>query len=136
MVLIDPPFEEQGEFQRLVIALEDAARRFATGTVIVWYPVKDRAAVGRFHAAIRSSRLAKVLMVSLAIRGPDAAASGAAAAGFRGKGLGEAGLVVVNPPYTLHDDLAAVLPTLRDVLAEAPGYGFQLEWLVAERAKA
>ncbi len=49
VVLIDPPFEKPGEFQRLIEGLAAAQRRFATGTVIVWYPVKDLRAVARFH---------------------------------------------------------------------------------------
>jgi 23S rRNA (adenine2030-N6)-methyltransferase len=41
LVLIDPPFEEPGEFQRFEQGLIEAHRRWATGIVLFWYPVKD-----------------------------------------------------------------------------------------------
>ena len=46
VVLVDPAYEEPGELERLVQGLKDAARRFAGGTILLWYPIKDlRAAV-------------------------------------------------------------------------------------------
>ena len=44
VVLVDPAFEEQGELDRLVEGLGEAVRRFATGTFLLWYPIKDEAA--------------------------------------------------------------------------------------------
>src|SRR5262249_52400804 len=41
-VLIDPPFEQPGELGRMVAALTAAHRKWATGTYLAWYPIKDR----------------------------------------------------------------------------------------------
>ena len=49
LVLIDPPFEEPGELTRLAQGLGEAARRFATGTFVLWYPIKDARPVHAFR---------------------------------------------------------------------------------------
>ena len=41
LVLVDPPFEEEGEWERLVEGLVKAHKRFATGTYALWYPLKE-----------------------------------------------------------------------------------------------
>ncbi|MGD9785106.1 MAG: 23S rRNA (adenine(2030)-N(6))-methyltransferase RlmJ [Hyphomicrobiaceae bacterium] len=126
IVLIDPPFEVPGEFQRLLVALEEAKARFATGTIIVWYPVKDRAAVAVFLAGVKEIGLSKVLLAELGVRASDAVRPG----------LSETGILVVNPPYTLESELRILLPVLRDAMADGPGARFRLEWLVAEAVRS
>lgn len=41
-VLIDPPFEDPGEFTRSAEGLARAHRKWATGIYLAWYPIKDR----------------------------------------------------------------------------------------------
>jgi 23S rRNA (adenine2030-N6)-methyltransferase len=41
IILVDPPFEIPGEFERLANAVSAAHRRFASGVVIVWLPIKN-----------------------------------------------------------------------------------------------
>ena len=49
VVLIDPPFEEPGELERIAAGLAQALQRFATGTYLAWYPIKDPQPIRRFH---------------------------------------------------------------------------------------
>ena len=58
LVLIDPPFEERDEFDRLLGGLVKAHRRWPTGIYALWYPVKDLAATKRFRAGLAESRAA------------------------------------------------------------------------------
>ena len=58
VVLIDPPFEEEGELARMVEGLDQALRRFRTGVYLAWYPIKDRKPIERFHADLASRCLA------------------------------------------------------------------------------
>jgi 23S rRNA (adenine2030-N6)-methyltransferase len=44
LVLVDPPFEAPDEYERLLRALHQGVKRFATGCYAVWYPIKDDAA--------------------------------------------------------------------------------------------
>ena len=59
VVLVDPPFEARDEFDLLMRGLREATRRFATGTYLIWYPIKDRSAVAAFHDEIMAARHAK-----------------------------------------------------------------------------
>ncbi len=42
LLLVDPPFEEDGDFHRLSRGLAAAHRKWATGVYALWYPIKDR----------------------------------------------------------------------------------------------
>jgi len=115
LILIDPPFEEAGELDRLIDGLADGIRRFATGTYMLWLPIKDRPQIQNFEHKLRQLALTKVLWAELHVApllsdGPLTATA----------------LVVVNPPYGLSDDLAALLPFLATRLASAPGGGWEL----------
>lgn len=121
LLVVDPPFEEAGEYDRLLRAMRDAHRRFATGIQLLWYPVKDERAVAAFHAAVAGGPVPKVLRIDHRTRSPG------------GDGpLAAAGLLVVNPPYRLAEDLGAVLPELAARLAAGPGAAGSVDWLVPE----
>ena len=57
VVLVDPPFEEPGEFERMSVALGEAVRRFATGVFILWYPNTDQGHVRAFKRRLAESGL-------------------------------------------------------------------------------
>lgn len=115
LLLVDPPFEQPGEFTRLSRGLADMVQRFATGTAILWYPVKDGNAVSAFHRDLKAMSLAKLLAVELAIRALSSE-----------PGLVATGLIVFNPPYTLKARLETVLPWLSRCLAQAAGGGWRI----------
>ena len=48
LVLVDPPFEEPGDLARLRDGLARAHRKWATGTYMLWYPIKDVLATEAF----------------------------------------------------------------------------------------
>lgn len=117
LVLIDPPFETKDEFARIVAGLALARRRFATGIYAVWYPIKDRAPAAAFQDAVRAA-MPSVLAVELLVRRPDDP--------FR---LNGCGLLVINPPWTLADELAAMMPFLTATLAQAEGADWRMAWV-------
>jgi len=125
VVLIDPPFEEPGEFGRLVEALKECHRRFATGIVIEWYPVKDRRQTQAFRRDAAAAGIPKLLVAELAVRAP--VADGA---------LVGTGLLIANPPFTLEEKLARLLPYLAALFARGPGAATDLAWLAGERPAA
>jgi 23S rRNA (adenine2030-N6)-methyltransferase len=116
LVLIDPPFEERDEFEKLAQALADATKRFSTGTLLLWYPVKDPGTVTAFYEAISEVRLAKTLRAELLIRAPKDVMN-----------LNGCGLFIVNPPWTLKEKLETLLPFLAERLAKGPGANFRLD---------
>ncbi len=113
LILVDPPFEEPGELDRLVTGLAAAVRRFATGIYMLWYPIKDLGPIDTLHARLSGLDLPKMIAIDVLIDAPDAAD------GFNR--LNGCGLVIVNPPFGLLPQIARALPELTAVLARAPG---------------
>lgn len=121
LVLIDPPFEEEGEFSRLVDGLQKAHRRWPGGIYALWYPIKDRKAVSGFRAALKQAGIPKLLDIGFEIRPASNEPS-----------LDGSGLVVVNPPFTLEGELRQLLPALHKALAVRQPSRWTLEWLAGE----
>ncbi len=121
LLVVDPPFEVAGEFGRLARAMADAHRRFATGTQLIWYPLKDEAAVAAFHAEVADGPIRRVLRIAHRTRLSDPTGP-----------LTAAGMLVVNPPWRLAEDLQAVMPDLADRLSTGPGAAGTVDWLVPE----
>ena len=47
-------------------------------------------------------------------------------------GLRGSGLIAVNPPWTLHDELKLLLPVLADVMSRGEKGTATLDWLAGE----
>jgi 23S rRNA (adenine2030-N6)-methyltransferase len=125
LVLVDPPFEQAGEFERLVDGLVRAHRRWPGGIYALWYPIKDRAAVKDFRESLKASGIPKILDVAFEVRRPTREAR------FDGSGL-----VVVNPPFVFEKEMRVILPELHKALAEEPQARWSLDWLAGEAAPA
>jgi 23S rRNA (adenine2030-N6)-methyltransferase len=117
LVLIDPPYEADSEFDRVASALELGYERWSTGMFCVWYPLSDRASPLRFRRQVERSGLRKVLQCSLSVLPDDAPV------GLRGSGL-----VIVNPPWLLDERLAHLLPDLHRLLVPGGAGGTSVEW--------
>lgn len=122
LVLVDPPFEVENEFARIVDGLRRAHARWPSGIYAFWYPIKDRAAATGFRAALSDAGIPRILDIRLSIRAPSPAPR-----------LDGTGLVVVNPPFVLEEELRTILPVLRDVLGEDKNATWELEWLAGEQ---
>lgn len=122
LVLVDPPFEQAEDWDRLVSGLSRAHRRWPGGIYALWYPVKDRAAVARFRDNLAGSSIPRILDVRLETGLPaeDGRLAGCA-------------LAVINPPFSLEAELGVLLPALRERLAEGPGAASDAVWLAGER---
>jgi 23S rRNA (adenine2030-N6)-methyltransferase len=122
LVLVDPSFEDAGDFARLGQALEAAQRKWAGGTYLLWYPVKERAGPDALARRLRRSGIAKILRVELSLGGTRA-----------DNRLGACGLIVVNPPWTLADELAILLPELAAILSAGSGGAHRVDWVASEK---
>jgi 23S rRNA (adenine2030-N6)-methyltransferase len=121
LVLIDPPFEASDEFERLAKGFEAAFGKWPTGSYLMWYPAKSRRATDelaqRIAATAASTRPAgKCLRLEFSVA-PHTA----------GTGLASTGLLIVNPPWTLADELRAILPELEKPLGQGGAGRFRLE---------
>ena len=122
LVLIDPPFEAPDEFDKLAAGLRLGHARFSGGVFAAWYPIKHRAPVRAFHAAMRESGIRDIVTAELFLREPLDAAR-----------LNGSGLLVVNPPYRFEAEAAPILAALLERLGmREPGEGFVVERLADE----
>ncbi len=128
LVLIDPPFEQPDEFSRLVEGLETAHRKWPTGGYLLWYPIKATAEATSFVRKLGRLRIGKMLRVELIL--PTASGNTGFDSGLRGSGL-----VAVNPPWTLHDELKLLLPALASALSRGGKNSLALDWLTGEMAR-
>jgi len=121
LVLIDPPFEAKDEFERLGEAFSAAFAKWPTGIYVIWYPAKNRRAtdtlaqtVARLAAAAKPPGKCLRLEFSVAPQ-------------LDGAALTSTGLLIVNPPYTLHGELKTILPELEMPLGQGGAARFRLE---------
>ncbi len=122
LALIDPPYERPDEFEQVVAGLAAAVARFPSAVLAAWHPVKHRAPVRAFHAALVQSGLRDVVSVELHLREPLDPAR-----------LNGCGLVVVNPPWRFEQEAEPILAALLARLGDRePGEGFSVTRLVDE----
>jgi len=117
LTLIDPPYEDKQDYQRVVKALHAALERFATGIYAVWYPCLQREEARELPGKLKGLPVKSWLRAELYVQSP-------AADGF---GMHGSGMFILNPPYTLHATLQTVLPVLVDALGLDGGARYVLE---------
>ena len=121
LVLIDPPFEERGEFQRMVESLVKAHKRWAGGLYALWYPIKDPEDVADFVDLLEASGIPKILRLELRIRPASLPPR-----------LHGTGMIVVNPPYVLEEEMRTLLPFLTEVLSDEDRGRCNIDWIAGE----
>lgn len=120
-ILIDPPYEREDEARRAVQMLQDGYRRFATGAFALWYPVTGDGLSDRLGKEAQALAYPKMLKVELLVR--KAAPEG---------GLAGSGLILVNPPWPLADELAVLGPELCARLKQTEDAKWSLDWLTVQ----
>ena len=123
LVLLDPPFEQEGEFARLAEGLALVSRRFRAAVQAAWYPIKHRAPVREFHAALRGSAgLRDLVAAELWLREPTDPTR-----------LNGCGLLVARPPYRFEAEGGTLLAALLSRLGEGePGQGWAMTRIAEE----
>jgi 23S rRNA (adenine2030-N6)-methyltransferase len=121
LVLIDPPYEQKDEFERLAEGFTEAFTKWPTGSYLLWYPVKSRRATDSLARHVAQTVGAgatpgKALRLEFSVAPQSAEA-----------GLISAGLLIVNPPWTLAAELKAILPELEKPLGQGGAGRFRLE---------
>ncbi len=101
LTLIDPPYEETArDFQRIGSAVGEALRRFRTGVIAVWYPIKDERDVAAWQAGLALE--CETIVAELWLYPRDSRVT-----------LNGSGMLIVNPPYLLAERMRVWLPELQ-----------------------
>lgn len=121
LVLIDPPFEAKDEFARMASVFAQAYAKWATGIYVLWYPAKSRRATDDLSRSVAATVASSAtpgkclrLEFSIAPQTPDGP-------------LTSTGLLIVNPPWKLQDELRQILPQLERPLGVGGVARFRLE---------
>lgn len=117
LILIDPPYEDKGDYLAVVDAVLDSLRRFATGVYVIWYPVLNRNESRQMTELLKKLTSNSWLNVTLSISSPVP----------DGFGLRSSGMFIYNPPWTLEATLRKVMPYLVEVLGRDGGASFTIE---------
>ena len=117
LVLIDPSYEDKGDYRRVLAALRDALKRFRAGVYAVWYPQVQRRESRQFPEQLKQLQEKDWLHLTLSVKKPAAG----------GLGLHGSGMFILNPPWLLPKAMDLALPYLAKVLAQDAAAGFSVE---------
>lgn len=118
LVLIDPPYEDKKDYQRVASALREGLKRFANGVYAVWYPQLQRTESRELPEALKQLPVKSWLHVALKVQTPSE----------DGFGMHGSGMFVLNPPWKLHGVLQEVMPYLVQHLGQDEGARYTLEY--------
>jgi 23S rRNA (adenine2030-N6)-methyltransferase len=121
LVLIDPPYEQKDEFERIAAGFTEAFTKWPSGSYLLWYPVKSR------RASDNLARHVAEVVGTGAPPGKCLRLEFSAAPQTARPALKSAGLLIVNPPWTLAGELKAILPELEKPLGQGGAGRFRLE---------
>ena len=117
LVLIDPSYELDADYSRVLAALRDALERFATGAYLVWYPLLQSLESQRLSKRLRALAPGSWMDAQLWTAPPRA----------DGFGLMGSGMFVLNPPFGLPQALREAGPWLAKALGQDGAGRFVLD---------
>lgn len=115
LVLIDPSYEIKTDYRDVVEAVIKAHKKFNSGTYAIWYPVVERKRVDSMWRKLKSAGIKNIDQYELGL-----------AEDTHEMGMTSAGMIVINPPWTLKKTLNKVLPKLVKQLDRGDGHAFSL----------
>ena len=121
LVLIDPPYELKEDYDLVVKAIEEGYKRLLRALMrfgIQWYFANKQNA---FLKGLEATGIRKILKIELAVR-PDSDQ----------RGMTASGMVVINPPWQLEQQMKSILPYLTQTLVPEGTGSWTVEWIVPE----
>lgn len=113
LTFIDPPYEEsRQDLERVRHAAAEALRRFRTGVVAIWYPIKDERDTAAWQSGLIGELDCELLAGELALYPRDSRVA-----------LNGSGMLILNPPYQLAERMELWLPQLYACLDLGHGGG-------------
>jgi 23S rRNA (adenine2030-N6)-methyltransferase len=113
LILIDPSYEDKGDYFEVIKTLQEAIQRFSTGVYLIWYPILNRLDAKEFPDRLKklcTGHQLPWLQAELRIKSHTET------------GLSASGMWIINPPWQLKESLEVDLPILQSIL-EIDGMG-------------
>ena len=114
LVLIDPPFEQAGEFERMMQVLIKAYRIFPRAVFALWYPLKDDSGVSHFKHMLYETAIPDMAFSEFRLRAPS-----------QPPRLYGSGMILINPPFVLTSELDKIFAALLPVLTVSKTASFE-----------
>jgi 23S rRNA (adenine2030-N6)-methyltransferase len=107
LVLIDPSYELKRDYTRVVDHVRALHRRFATGVYAVWYPLVESRRAKALEKAFISSGMRRIHLYEVCL-----------STRHTGRGMTGAGMIVVNPPWMLREEVRAALDIFAPLVSD------------------
>lgn len=118
--VIDPPYELPKEYDEIPKVVEASYKRFSTGVYMIWYPLINRnskqKSSERMVEKLKRLKVSSAMDIRLWVSGDN-----------EESGMYGSGLYVINPPWTLKEQLEKGLPYLVKCLGQPAGAGYKVE---------
>jgi 23S rRNA (adenine2030-N6)-methyltransferase len=115
IVLMDPPFEEKNDFDRMIVSLKEGVKKTPQGTFMFWYPLKNEDQQATFYEALIDMNLPNIVKTEFYFYKRQETGR-----------LNGTGMVLVNLPWGLEEEIRHVFSELNAVLAFESG----AKWIV------
>ena len=119
-VLVDPSYERKAEYQEVVETVAYTLEKARHAVVMIWYPLLPARHHETLLSGLEASGIRKIWHSELLLR----------AAGESAHGMYGSGMVVINPPWGLDEQLAAAMSQVTPLLGSDSHY--RAKWLVGE----
>lgn len=121
LILIDPPYELKTEYDDVIKNIKQAYKLFATGIYAIWYPVVSRHQIERFCDQFKNSGIKNILRIEMNVQ-----------ADSEEYGMTGTGMIIINPPWKLAQQMQETLPWLLKHLSQDHNASYKVEMLVPE----
>ncbi|MCW8410337.1 23S rRNA (adenine(2030)-N(6))-methyltransferase RlmJ [Legionella sp. PATHC035] len=101
LIFIDPSFEVKEEYKEIPIAIKHAYSRFATGVFCLWYPLVNKKLTDKLNRGMKEINAKNSLHIEFSLTSSSI------------EGMTGCGLWIINPPFTLAEEMQIVLNSLK-----------------------
>ena len=121
LVLLDPSYEIKHDYARVAAHVQALHQRFATGVYAVWYPLVEPRRVKALEAVFINSGMRRIHLYEVCLT-----------SNHHGRRMTGAGMIVVNPPWKLQEEVRAALGYFAPLISETGEPIYRVVELVGE----
>ncbi|MFD2191836.1 23S rRNA (adenine(2030)-N(6))-methyltransferase RlmJ [Pistricoccus aurantiacus] len=119
-VLIDPSYEVKTDYTMVAETLIEAARKVRHAVLLIWYPLLPAGRHRQLLQQLKDSGLRKLWRSELTLAAPE----------HSSHGMYGSGMLVLNPPWGLSEDVTRAMQAIAPLLGEAASH--RADWWVGE----
>lgn len=101
LIFIDPSYEIKEEYKTIPQALKQAFEKFGNGVFCLWYPIVDKRLTEQLLRRLQGIGGKNALRIEFSLTSKPS------------EGMAGSGLWIINPPYTLANEMKVVCETLK-----------------------